>query len=108
MKIPGMPGNLGQIMKQAQQAQAKLEQELDALEVEASVGGDMVTVKMTGKFHVVSVKINPEILKENDVAMIEDLILSAMNEAVRKVNDNREEKMKETLGGSIPGMGGLF
>ncbi len=108
MKIPGMPGNIAQIMKQAQQAQEKLEKELETIEVEASVGGDMVSIRMNGKFQALSVTVNPEILKEDDVSMLQDLVLSAVNEATRKVNESRDEKMKSTIGRSIPGMGNLF
>jgi DNA-binding YbaB/EbfC family protein len=108
MKIPGMPGNLAQIMKQAQQAQEKLEQELEALEVEASVGGDMVVIRMNGKYQALSVTVNPEIQKEEDVSMIQDLILSAVNEATRKVNEARDAKVKSAIGAGIPGLGNLF
>ena len=100
-----MPGNMQAIMKQAQQMQEKLQQEVAAIRVEASTGGGMVTVKMDGQKHVTDVKIDPE--AAGDVEMLQDMVLAAFNEAAKKVDDEAQAKM----GGMLGGMGlppGLF
>lgn len=100
-----MPGNMQAIMKQAQQMQERLQQEIAAIRVEASTGGGMVTVKMDGQKHVLEVKIDPE--AAGDVEMLQDMVLAAFNEAAKKVDDESQSKM----GGMLGGMGlppGLF
>jgi hypothetical protein len=91
--------NIRQLMKQAQQMQEKLQRELAELVVEASVGGGMVTVKMSGHKQLVSVKIDPEVLDPKDPAMLEDLILAAVNEAGRKVEESMQGRVESYASG---------
>ncbi len=88
------------LMKQAQQMQAKIQKEVAAMQVEASSGGGMVTVAMTGSHKVTSVKIKPEAVASNDAEMLEDLVLAALTEAHRMVEAALAEKMS---GLRIPG-----
>jgi DNA-binding YbaB/EbfC family protein len=100
-----MPGNMQQMMKQAQQMQEKLAQEVALIRVEGSAGGGMVTVKMDGHKSVLGVKIDPEVA--GDVEMLQDMVVAACNEAARKVDEESQKKM----GGMLGGMGlppGLF
>ena len=104
MKFPGGM-NIQQMMKQAQQMQEKMQQEMDALVVDASAGGGVVTVQMRGSKEVESIKIDPEAVKDGDVEMLQDMIVAAFNEAGRKV----DEAMKTKVGGMLPpGLGGMF
>ena len=104
MKFPGGM-NIQQMMKQAQQMQEKMQKEMEELRVDASSGGGVVTVQMKGNHEIESLKIDPEAVKEGDVEMLQDMILAAINEANRKV----EEAMKGKLGSMLPpGLGGLF
>ena len=104
MKFPGGL-NIQSMMKQAQQMQEKMAQEMDELRVEASAGGGVVTVTMKGDHEILSLKIDPELVKENDVEMLQDMVIAALNEANRKVN----EAMKSKLGSMLPpGLGNLF
>lgn len=92
----GGMGNIQQMMKQAQKMQEQMkatQAELDTLEVEASAGGGMVSVRMNGKKKVLAVSINPEAVDPDDVEMLEDLILAAINEAHQKAEDLYNEKM---------------
>ncbi len=95
MKFPG--GNMQAMMKQAQQMQQKLQEEIAQIRVEASAGGGMVTVGMTGNKQVTGVKIDPE--AASDVEMLQDMIMAAFNEATRKVEDESQKKMSGMLGG---------
>jgi hypothetical protein len=104
MKFPG-GFNIQQMMKQAQVMQEKMSKEMEELRTEASAGGGVVTVEMKGNHEIVSLKIDPEAVKEGDVEMLQDMILAAINEANRKV----DEAMKGKLGGMLPpGLGGLL
>ena len=94
-----LPGNMQAMMRQAQQMQEKLQQEIQQLKVEASAGGGMVTVHMDGQKNLLSVKIDPEVA--GDVEMLQDLIVAASNEAVKKV----DEAIKGKMGGMLGGMG---
>ena len=100
--------NLGKMMKQAQEMQAKMariQEELAQEEFEVSSGGGMVTVKMNGQQEVVGIKIDPEVFKEDDREMLEDLIVAAVSEARRKALDLTKERMSALTGGiQIPGM----
>jgi len=94
-----------QMMRQAQQMQEKLQQEIAQVKVEASAGGGMVTVKMDGQKNLLAVKIDPE--AAGDVEMLQDMIVAAANEAIKKVDD----AVKQKMGGMLGGMGlppGLF
>ena len=104
MKFPGGL-NIQGMMKQAQQMQEKMAKEMDELRVEASAGGGVVNVAMKGDHEIISLKIDPEIVKENDIEMLQDMIVAAINEGNRKVN----EAMKSKLGSMLPpGLGNLF
>ena len=104
MKFPG-GFNIQQMMKQAQVMQEKMQKEMDELRVDASAGGGVVTVQMKGNHEIISLKIDPEAVKEGDVEMLQDLIMAAANEANRKV----DEAMKGKIGGMLPpGLGGLL
>ena len=81
------------MMKQAQKMQEKLQKEVAELKVEASSGGGMVTISMTGSHQVTALKISPEVVEAKDVEMLEDLVLAALNEANRKVEEALAEKM---------------
>ena len=101
------------LMKQAQQMQAKMaraQEELAGKEVTASVGGGQVTVVMNGKHELKSLVIRPEAVDPEDVEFLQDLVLSAVNEAVRKVDEMVEQEMGSLTGGlnipGLPGMGG--
>ncbi len=95
--------SMRQLMKQAQEMQERLQRELNELVVEASVGGGMVTVKMSGHKQVVSVKIDPEAMDKDDPSMLEDLIVAAVNEAGRKVEESMQGKMG-SMASSLPGL----
>ncbi|HEX8457632.1 MAG TPA: YbaB/EbfC family nucleoid-associated protein [Pyrinomonadaceae bacterium] len=97
MKFPGGM-NMQQMMKQAQQMQEKMQREMQALVVDATAGGGVVTVQMGGTKEVISIKIDPEAVKDGDVEMLQDLIVAAVNEAGRKV----DEAMQNKLGGMLP------
>lgn len=97
MKFPGGM-NMQQMMKQAQQMQEKMMKEMDTLVVEASAGGGAVSVQMKGNHEVVSVRISDEAMKDGDAEMLGDLLVAALGEANRKV----EESMKSRIGGMLP------
>ena len=104
MKFPGGL-NIQGMMKQAQQMQEKMAREMEEMRVEASAGGGVVNVTMKGDHEIISLKVDPEIVKENDIEMLQDMIVAAINEANRKV----DEAMKGKLGGMLPpGLGGLL
>ena len=95
--------NIRQLMKQAQQMQEKMQRELAEMVVEASVGGGMVTVKMSGHKQLVSVDIDWEVMDPEDPEMLEDLIVAAVNEAGRKVDEEMQGRLGSMAGG-LPGM----
>jgi DNA-binding YbaB/EbfC family protein len=95
------------LMKQMQQAQERLMQELGGLSVEAAAGGGMVKVTMDGLKTVRSVVIDPEVVSKDDVAMLQDLIVAAVNEASRKVDAAAQEKTA-AMAGAMPKIPGLF
>jgi len=92
-----MPGNMGAMMQQAQKMQQKMQEEIALIRVEASAGGGMVIVGMDGQKNVTSVKIDPEVA--GDVEMLQDLVMAACNEAVKKVDAETQQKMSGMLGG---------
>jgi DNA-binding YbaB/EbfC family protein len=92
-----MPGNMQNMMKQAQQMQQKLQEEIAAIRVDASAGGGMVSVKMDGHKNVLGVKIDPEVA--GDVEMLQDMVMAAFNEAAKKVDEEAQGKMGGMLGG---------
>jgi DNA-binding YbaB/EbfC family protein len=95
--------NIQKLMRQAQQMQEKVQRELGELSVEASVGGGMVTVRMSGHKILQAVSIDPEVLDPKDPAMLQDLILSAVNEAARKVDEELQRRLG-SMGAGMPGL----
>jgi nucleoid-associated protein EbfC len=100
--------NLGNIMKQAKKMQEKigqLQQELEKRTIEAQAGGGMVKVVVNGKFEIISLKIEKEVVNPEDLEMLQDLIVAAVNEGVRKAQEMTSQEMAKITGGlSIPGM----
>ena len=104
----GGGANMQQLMRQAQKMQEKMTQaqeELDTREYEASAGGGMVTCKVSGKRELLSLTIKPEAVDPDDVEMLQDMILAAVNEALRTGEKTREEVMSTM---APAGMGGMF
>ncbi|MGH7167795.1 MAG: YbaB/EbfC family nucleoid-associated protein [Nitrospiraceae bacterium] len=101
-------GNIGNIMKQAQAMQeqlAKIQEQAASKTVDGTAGGGMVTVSVSGAMQVVALKIDPEVLKSGDAEMLQDLIVAATNDALRKARDMMAEEMKSITGGlRIPGI----
>ena len=105
----GMPGNMGNLMKQAQKMQRQMEEaskELEEKEVTAAAGGGAVEVTVSGKKEVTKVKIDPEAVDPDDVEMLEDMIMAATNEALRQIEEYSQQSMSKITGGM--GMGGGF
>ena len=103
-------GNINKLMKQAQAMQEKMAQvqeELAAREIDAQAGGGSVTVRMNGKFEVMSLKVDPDMIDPDDADMLEDAVLAALREAHRKVTEMTAEEMSKVTGG-MGGMPGLF
>jgi hypothetical protein len=106
----GMPGNMNNLMKQAQKMQKQMEEktkEIEEKEWEASVGGGAVTVKVSGKKEITSVKLDKEVVDPDDIEMLQDLIMAAVNEALRKMEDESQSAMSSITGG-LDGLGGGF
>ena len=105
----GMPGNMNNLMKQAQRMQRQMEETTKALEEKeytAAAGGGAVTVTVSGKKEVVSIKLAEEVVDPDDIEMLEDLIVAATNEALRKMEEISQQSMSKITGGM--GMGGGF
>lgn len=101
-------GNINNLMKQAQAMQKQMEEmqkEVEAAEFEASVGGGAISVRVNGKKEVLGINIKPEVVYPDDVEMLEDLVLSAVNEALRKADEETANKMGKLTGGlKMPGL----
>ncbi len=106
--MKGLPGGMAQLMKQANQMQLRMkkaQEELAVKEYEATSGGGAVKVKVNGDHMIVSLAIDPEVLKAGDVEMLQDMILSATNEAVKTARDTSAKEMEKISGGmNIPGL----
>lgn len=97
--------NIGKMMKNLQQMQAKMQTEIQRLDVEASSGGGMVTARLNGKKELLALKLAPEAITPDDSELLEDLIIAAVNEAGRKVDDEIEQLTQGMAGGlNIPGL----
>ena len=97
--------NIPEMMKQAQQMQERLQKQMAEMRVEATAGGGMVTVVVNGAKQLQSIKIDPEVVSKEDVEMLQDLILAAVNDAQRKADDEMSKTMGGMMGGlKIPGM----
>ena len=102
MKLPGGM-NLQEMMKQAQKMQEQMSKEMSALRVDATAGGGIVRAEMNGNKEVVSIKIDPE--AAGDIEMLQDMIVAAINECGRKVDEAMQNKLGSALGGlNIPGL----
>ena len=111
--FPGgaMPGNMSNLMKQAQRMQRQMEENQKALEEKefvATAGGGAVEVAISGKREVVRVKLAEEVVDPDDIEMLEDLIVAATNEALRKMEEENNAMMEQLTGGLGGGLGGLF
>ena len=103
-------GNMQQLMRQAQKLQqqmAEAQEALDAAEYVAASGGGMVSVKVTGKRELTAITIDPQVVDPDDIEMLQDLIMAAVNEALRKGEEARETTMNKMAPG-MGSMGGLF
>ncbi|NMB32624.1 MAG: YbaB/EbfC family nucleoid-associated protein [Clostridium sp.] len=108
--FPGFGGNMGNLMKQAQKMQkemAKVQEGLEEKTVEASSGGGAITVVATGKKELKEISIKPEAVDPDDVEMLQDLILAAVNEALRQADEMAANEMGKVTGG-LGGIPGLF
>jgi len=101
--FPGMPGgNMQQMIKQAQRMQAnitKLQAELEAREYETTSGGGMVYVKANGKKELLELTINPEAVDPDDVEMLQDMVMAAVNELLRTIDETSNKEMSKITGG---------
>ena len=98
----GMPGNMNNLMKQAQRMQRQMEEaqkQMETMEVTATAGGGAVEVTVSGKKEVVKVKLAEEVVDPDDIEMLEDLIVAATNEALRKVDEASQASMSKITGG---------
>jgi hypothetical protein len=97
---------LQQMLTQFRQVQERLEKQIGEISVEATAGGGMVSVKMNGQKQLTEVRIEPDVFKSKDQDMLQDLVLAAVNEATRRVDEELSRQMKD-LTGSMPGMMGM-
>ena len=107
-----MGGSMQSMLKQAQKMQedmAALKEDLDNREYEVNAGGGVVTVKINGKLEVISIDIKPEIVDPDDIETLSDVLVAAVNEAVKKVSETNETEMGKITGSlNVPGIPGLF
>ena len=102
----GMPGNMNNLMKQAQRMQRQMEEASKAMEeaeVTSTAGGGAVEVTVSGKKEILKIKLSPEVVDPDDIEMLEDLIVAATNEGLRKIDEMSEQSMGKITGG----MGGF-
>ena len=101
--------NFGNLMKEAQKLQEKMlqmQEQVAQKKVDATAGGGMVTVEANGKQEIISIKIDPEVINKDDAQMLEDLVLAACNEALRKSRELVQQELGKLTGGmKIPGLG---
>ncbi|EOS27044.1 YbaB/EbfC family DNA-binding protein [Lachnospiraceae bacterium 3-1] len=106
----GMPGNMNNLMKQAQKMQKQMEEatkELEEKEITATAGGGAVEVTITGKKEITKVKLAEEVVDPDDIEMLEDLIMAATNEAIRQIEEASQQSMSRITGG-LGGINGLL
>jgi DNA-binding YbaB/EbfC family protein len=97
--------NIQSMMQQAREMQERLQKQMADLRVEATAGGGMVTVVMTGTKQLQSIRLDPEVVSKEDVEMLQDLIVAAINDASRKVDEQLSQQMSGLMGGlKIPGL----
>lgn len=106
--MKGLQGGMAQLMKQANQMQMKMkkaQEELATREFEATSGGGAVKVKVNGEHKLLSLTVSPEVMKAGDVEMLQDLILTATNEAIKTARETSHKEMEKITGGvGIPGL----
>ena len=98
----GMPGNMNNLMKQAQRMQRQMEEaqkQMETMEATATAGGGAVEVTVSGKKEVLKVKLQEEVVDPDDIEMLEDLIVAATNEALRKIDEASQQSMSKITGG---------
>ena len=104
----GGPQNMGAMIKQAQKMQedmANLQEELDSREYDVSVGGGVINVKITGKKEILSIDMKPEVVDPDDIETLSDLLVAAVNEAIKKVEDTNASEMQKITGElNVPGL----
>lgn len=106
----GGPQDMNSLMRQAQKMQedmAAKQEELEAREYEISAGGGVVNVNINGKKEILSISISPDIVDPDDIETLEDILVAAVNEAIKRVEDTNSEEMSKITGG-IPNMPGMF
>lgn len=107
-RISGMPNNQGNMMKRIQQMQEDMknvQEEVENSEFTSSAGGGAVEVKVNGSHEVLSIKMEPDIVDPDEIEMLEDLLIAALNESIKKANDAMEQGIEKAKGGlSIPGL----
>ena len=97
--------NIQKMMQQAQQMQERLQKQMGEMMIDATAGGGMVTVRVNGHKHLVSVKLDPEVVYKDELEMLQDLIVAAINDAHRKVDEALAQQMQGMMGGMrIPGL----
>ncbi|MBO6015559.1 MAG: YbaB/EbfC family nucleoid-associated protein [Lachnospiraceae bacterium] len=111
--FPGgaMPGNMSNLMKQAQRMQRQMEEgqkELETKEFKATAGGGAVEVTVSGKKEILSIKLSEEVVDPEDIEMLQDLIVAATNEALRQVDESKNDMFSDLAGGLTGGLGGGF
>ena len=109
----GGAGNMSAMLQQAQKMQedmAALQEDLDNREYDISAGGGAVNVKISGKKQILSLDIDPEIVDSDDIETLSDILIAAVNEAIKRVDDTNTQEMSKITGalGGMPGMPGLF
>lgn len=98
--------NIQHMMKQAQEMQERLQKQMAEMKIEATAGGGMVTVVVSGHKRLLSLKLDPEVVSKDDVEMLQDMIMAAMNDAHRKVDEALAGQMQGMMGGlRLPGLG---
>ena len=101
-------GGMGNMLKQAQQLQSKMkkmQEEMSEKTLDVSSGGGMVSIKINGKQQILSITIDPEVLKQNDIEMLQDLVAAAVNEAIRQSQELMQSEMGKLTGGlNMPGL----
>lgn len=105
--IPGL-GNIQKQMQKMQQDMLEMQEQLDAERLETSSGGGMVKVTTSGMGEVLEIKIAPEVVDPNDIEMLQDLIVTAVRDAIKKAQEHHAEKMNQITGGLTSKMPGMF
>ena len=111
VRIPNNNGaNMANMLKKMQEDMAQTQAELEAREYDVSAGGGVVNVKINGKREVLAIDIKPEIVDPDDIETLSDILVAAVNQAIKVVDDTTNEEMGKITGqiGSMPGMAGLF